>query len=155
MQTHILLEGISVIRSANATAAGTTPINGSSIDMQTLGARALLCIACLGALTSTQVTKLKLQGSDDNSTWADLTHTDYSVTSQAVATAAAADADGNKMLVLDCKRISHRYVRPVLVRGTANAVLDSLVSIPYEFSVMPAPAADATVSQQAKFTDAA
>ena len=154
MQTHLLSEGIVPARGSNAVAAGTTAINGASIDLQTLGAIGAMAIACLGTLTATQVTKLKWQGSDDNSTWADLTHTDSETAQTTVQTAAAADADSNKMLCLDVLRPGHRYIRAVVVRGTANAVLDSLVYIPYHLRAMPAPAYGSTVSQSAAFIDA-
>ena len=133
MQSHFLSDAIVPQRAANATAAGTTAINGATVDMQTAPTcRSCLFLAFLGALTATQVTQLKMQVSDDGTTWADAM-----VNGSIVQTAAAADADSNKILMLDVRYVGHRYVRPVLVRGTANAVLDAMISIPYESTAMP------------------
>ena len=124
-------------RNVNATAAGTTNINGSSIDME--GFESAQFIALLGALTATQVTKLKVQGSDDNSTWADLT--------PSAETAAAADGDSNKMLIVEVVRPQHRYLRPVLERGTANAAVDGVMSIKYAARKQPTTQPTGSVSQ--------
>jgi hypothetical protein len=82
-------------------------------------------VALLGTLTASQVTQMKAQqSSDDGSSdaFADLTGTQ---------TTAMDDADDNKMIVLDVYRPRERYVRCVLERGTANAVIDGIVAIPY------------------------
>ena len=84
----------------------------------------VLFIAMFGALTSTQETSLKAQQSSDNDadTYADL---------DGAHTPDLADGDGNKCLVLDVFRPAERYVKPVVVRGTANAVIDGVVAILY------------------------
>lgn len=118
-----LLDEIKITRVSNAAAAGTSDVNGTGVDMQ--GFDGVLFVAALGALSATQVTSLKAQSSsDDGSTDA------YADISGAV-TAAAADGDSNKLLVLDVHHPLERYVRPVLDRGTANAVLDGIIAIQY------------------------
>ena len=107
-------------RPVTATAAGTTAINGNSYDMQDFEGIVFVC--SMGTLTATQVTSLKAQGSSDNSTWADIA---------GAVTANAADADSNKLLVLDVYRPQQRYVRCVVNRGTANAVIDSVIALQY------------------------
>lgn len=101
----------------DGTAAGTTSVNGSSVNMT--GFESVRFVALLGTLTSTQVTELKAQGSNDNSTWTDLANTH---------TGPAADGDSGKTLILDLFRPQYTYVRPVLVRGTANAVLQGIIA---------------------------
>jgi hypothetical protein len=132
--------GIGVITSISVSnagaAAGVTNVNGNHVDMQ--GFDGVLFIAVLGALTATQVTSLKAQSGklSNDSDQADLAGTN---------TGPAADTDSNKTLVLDVYRPQDRYVRPVLVRGTANAVLQALLAIPY--SAMSKPVVkDASVS---------
>ena len=107
-----------------------------------------LFLALLGALTSTQVTLLKIQWSDTNngSDWADFT--------TPVQTAAALDADGNKILSIDVLKNTHRYLRPVLVRGTANAVCDGILSIPYHPRTMPVSPNATYISQSTKSLEA-
>lgn len=141
---HISLYGVKEVRCVNSTAAGTTTVNGSSIDLQAGPGLFTGCkFTCLlGTLTATQVTKLKAQGSDDNSTWTDLTDDALGGT---LVTDAAADADSNDMLVLDIFRPRHRYLRPVVVRGTANAVIDGVIAQLYHAPMEPV-AVDATVA---------
>ena len=48
-----------------------------------------------------------------------------------------ADADGNKMLAVDVFRPRERYVRLVIDRATANAVIDGVIAIQYGARKMP------------------
>jgi hypothetical protein len=105
-------------RVCNATAAGTSNVNCTAVDLTSIVGDIVRVIACFGTLTATQVTGLKLQTSPDNSTWTDLT---------GGATAAMADGDSNKMLIAEWVRPNTKYVRAVVTRGTANAVIDSVV----------------------------
>lgn len=117
-----LLKDIKVTRVMNAVAAGTTNQNGSTLDMS--GWDGVLFVAQLGTLTATQVTGLKAQqGAAANmSDAADLLGT---------AVGPMADGDSNKCLVLDIYRPQERYVRCVVTRGTANAVIDGVMAIQY------------------------
>lgn len=82
----------------------------------------------MGGVYGGQVTSLKLQGSTDNVNWSDLAGTNAGP---------LADSDGNKMLVSEIYRPTFRYIRPVIVRGTANAVIDSVVADLHEPKVEP------------------
>ncbi len=95
-----------------ATAAGTTNVNGSTVDLQ--GFDSVSFIVCFGTLTGGAVSGLKLQESDDGSTWADLAGTALAI----------ADTDDNKSLRADLVQPRKRYARVVVTRGTANAVID-------------------------------
>ena len=126
-----------LVRVMNAVAAGTSDQNSSSVDMaQDAGFRGVRFMALFGTLTATQVTQIKVQGSDDNSSWSDLTGTNVGP---------MADADSNKMLVVDVYRPVHRYVRCVVDRGTANAVIDGVVAELYDPNAC-ATSTDTTVS---------
>ena len=114
---------VKVTRVMNAVAAGTTDQNSSSVDMA--GHDGVRFIALLGALTATQVTRVKAQQSSDDGVadaWADLTGTQ---------TAAMDDADDDQCVVLEVHRPRERYVRLVVERGTANAVIDAVVAEQY------------------------
>ena len=132
-----LNEETKVIRVINATAAGSTPINGTVIDMQNWdGVR---FIAALGALTATQVTNLKAQqgAAANGSDAADIV---------GAVTGNAADGDSNKVLLLDVCEPTGRYVRCVLGRATALAVVDGVTAEQYRGRTSGF-AQDATVSQ--------
>lgn len=111
---------------AGAVAGSTDITDAVSVDMQ--GYDGVMFIAQLGALTSSQVTKLAAYGAD-----ADTNHAALS----GAETLAAADADSDKLLILDVVRPLHRYIKPVLKRGTANAVLDGIIAIRYRVSKAP------------------
>jgi hypothetical protein len=110
-------DNVLTTRSINATAAGTSDINGTSVDTQTVPADAVRAVCLMGTLTATQVTKLVIEDSADDVTFA------------AVKTGTAApDADGNKMLVVDASlKGRNRYIRATVDRGTANAVIDGVI----------------------------
>src|SRR5512147_776222 len=130
-----LSKALKVARILNAVAAGTTDQNGSVVDMS--GFEGVQFIALFGALTATQVTSLKVQQGDlaDGSDMADLAGSLHT---------ALDDADGNKCLVTDLFRPQKRYVRAVVDRGTANAVIDGVVALQYSPRSEPV-ANDATV----------
>lgn len=121
-----LNEIVRIMRSTNATGAGSTDVNGNGFDMEADGGYdGILFIAAIGTLTGTQVTTLHAQVSSDDASadaYADLAGTE---------TTAMADGDSNKLIVLDIYKPPERWVRPVLDRATANAVLDSVVAIAY------------------------
>ena len=121
-----LLTDLLVTRVSNAVAAGLTAVNCTSVDMA--GFDSVTFVACLGTLTATQVTSAKLQHSDDNSSFSDVT---------SGATANMADADSNKLLIASYKRPTKRYVRLVVSRATANAVIDSVVAYQYRARTRP------------------
>lgn len=98
-------------------AAGTTDINGATCDMD--GFSKLLTVVTMGAITSTAVTSIKMQESDDDSTWADLEDT-----AQAIA-----DDDDEQTFYIEVDKPLKRYLRVVVDRGTANAVVASALYI--------------------------
>ena len=125
-------------RVVNATAAGTTAINGTVLDMQ--GFESVLFICLMNTLVATQVTGLKAQvgNAANGSDMADLV---------GAATSNAADADSNKLLMLEVvKPTNMRYCRCVVTRGTANATIDGVTAT--QFAAHKAPTTqDSTVSQ--------
>lgn len=129
------LQNCKITRVVNATAAGTTNINGSVLDMQ--GFEGVTFILMVGTLTATQVTGMKAQeGAASNlSDAADLAGT---------ATGPFADGDSNKSLALEIYKPMKRYIRPVVTRGTANAVVDGVIAIQWSARVKP-PTQDSNV----------
>jgi len=123
-----LSKNIKVTRALSGVAAGTGNQTGSVIDMS--GFEGVQFVALFGALTPGQVTSLKAQQGNlaDGSDMADLAGS---------AHAALADTDGNKCLVTDVFRPQKRYVRAVVTRGTANAVIDGVIALQYSPRVKP------------------
>lgn len=109
------------IRSVNGdAAAGTTDVNCTGVEMAS--ANGVVFIAAIGTITATAVTSLKAQDSDDDSTYADITGASVTI----------ADTDDDKLAILDVKNINRKkYIRCVVDRGTANAVVEQVVAIRY------------------------
>lgn len=130
-----LSKDIKITRVMNAVAAGTTVQNGSVIDMQ--GFEGVQFIAAFGTLTGSAVTGIKVQQGtlSDGSDMADL----------AGSALAIADTGSNKLLTTDLFQPLERYVRLVVTRGTANAVIDGVSAIQYSPRVKPT-VQDATVA---------
>lgn len=107
-------------RVSNAVAAGSTDSNGSSVDMKDF--ESVTFVASYGALTASAVTGLKAQQSSDDGVsdgWSDIEGTAQSI----------ADSLDNDCLALEVIRPTKRYVRPVVTRATANAVIDGVLAI--------------------------
>ena len=109
-----------LIRLGNAAAAATTDIEATGVDMAGFGS--VTFIVPFGTITAGAVTSVKAQQSDDNGStdgWSDLAGSAVTV----------ADTDDNKVAVLEITRPVKRYVRPVVDRGTQNAVVDGILAI--------------------------
>lgn len=137
-----LSKDVKTTRGKNAVAAGTSNQTSSIIDMA--GFAGVRAVALLGTLTATQVTSLKAQvgNASDGSDMADLS---------GAVTANMADADSNKLLILDVLKPSgYRYIQFVIQRATANAVIDGLLIDQYGTSNVPV-TQGSTVSQTKTF----
>ena len=114
-------------RVMDAKSAGVTVQDGTTVDMQNW--EGVLFVALFGTLTVNQETSIKAQQSAaDASGFSDL---------EGTKVGPLADTDDDKVLVLDVKRPRERYVRCVVSRGTANAVIDGVVVIQYGPRKMP------------------
>ena len=108
-------------RASNAVAAGTSDVNGAVIDMQNF--EGCLFAVAFGTITATAVTSIKAQ-QGDASNLSDAT--DLAGTAVTVA-----DDDDNQVFYLDIYRPTKRYIRVVVDRGTANAVIDDVLAVQY------------------------
>lgn len=119
LASHNFAAAFEVKAALGAVAAGASNQNGNAIDMQ--GFQGVAFLALFGTLTATQVTSLKIQQSADGATgWEDL---------EGSQTPNLADADSGKYLLTETFRPTKRYVRCVVNRGTANAVISGVVAI--------------------------
>ena len=125
----------------NAIAAGTTVQNGNGVDLSLDGGYdGVLFIFAAGTLTASQVTALKAQQSDD-----DGNSDDYSDLASSLTTAMD-DADDNDLVLLDVFQPGKRWVRPVVNRATANAVIDGVIALLYRAKRQPTTQESTTVS---------
>ena len=110
------------IRVSNAVAAGTTDVETTVVDRQ--GFAGVSFEALFGTLTDTAVTGIKVQQGDAS----DLSDaSDLAGSAQAIAA-----SDDNKVLLTDVYKPTKRYVRLVVTRATANAVIDGVMAHLYE-----------------------
>lgn len=115
-----LLHEVKVSRPLASVVAGTSTQNGTGVDTSNFDE--ITFILQLGAITSTGVPALKAQQSDDDGSTD--TYDDIAASNQAVA-----DTDSGKVVILTIYRPTKKFVRPVVTRGTANAVIDSVLAI--------------------------
>ena len=123
---NLLREG-KVTRIINATAAGTTDINSTVIDMQ--GYEGVELVVMFGTISAGAVTSVKAQQGtlSDGSDMVDLEDTSVSI----------ADSDDNGVVLLDIYQPKERYVMLVVNRGTADAVIDGAIAIQYDAKEVP------------------
>jgi len=116
------------VTSANGV-AGTTDIEGSTIDMQ--GYESVLVIVTMGVITGSAVTSIKMQqdSASGMGTAADLEGTGQTI----------ADTDDGKIFYIDLHRPMERYVRLYVDRATQNAVVASANYIQYNGGSLKAP----------------
>lgn len=120
-----LSKSVKLTRVSNAVAAGTTAVTSSAVDMA--GFDGCQFTVLMGAVTSGAVTSCKVQGSEDNSSWSDLTGTGQAI----------ADTADDKLFLIDVPFPRHRYLRCVVSRATQNAVVDGIVAEQYLAKVEP------------------
>lgn len=116
-----LLKQTKVVRHNNGAVAGTSTITPSAgIDMQGFNACAFLVL--LGTVTATGVPSVKVQqSSDDGATdgYSDLEGSAFAVT----------DADDDEIIAVEILRPTKRYLKLILLRTTANCVLDGILAL--------------------------
>jgi hypothetical protein len=136
MPQQFLTDDIKVTRIMNAVAAGTSVQTSSAVNMA--GYDGVLFIALLGTLTASQETSLKAQQSSDDGSadaYGDL---------EGTLVGPMGDDDDNKCLMLDIYRPEKQYLKALLNRATANAVIDGIIAIQY--SARSRPVAQATAA---------
>ena len=114
-----LVDVVDVRRVIAPTAAGTTDVNGTGINMS--AAEGVLFVVGFGTITSGAVTSVIAEESDNDS--------DYTAITGASVT--VADDDDNLIAVLDVRNFSKKYVRCTVDRATQNAVVDLGVAVIY------------------------
>lgn len=113
-----LTKNVKTDRTLNSVAAGTSDTYSSAV---TLGKyNGVRHIALLGTIASTGVATIKAQHGDvsDLSDAADISGASVSVT----------DTDGNKAVIVEVSQPTKPYHRLYIDRGTANSVIDGVIT---------------------------
>jgi hypothetical protein len=124
-----ILEDCKIIECVAYTGAGTTDVEGDSIDMKGFGS--VCFIVSFGALTTGAITSVKVQQSDDAAGspdgWSDLLGTSVSI----------ADSQDDHAVAVEVIEPRKRYVRCYVDLGTANAVINRGFTILANSKVAP------------------
>lgn len=116
-------------RHSNAVAAGTSDITPSAgINMADFDG--CIFVVQFGTLTSTAVTSIEVHQSSDNGDG-------DSFTAILGTKVTVADDDDNKVFYVDITAPTEQYLKCIVNRGTANAVLDGIMAIQYGPAAMP------------------
>lgn len=121
---------------STAVAAGSNNVTCTGVNMA--GWTGVLFVAQFGTITANAVTALVAQD-DSVSTFANAA--DLTGTSVAIA-----DSGDNKAIYLDIYKPAKQYVRPIVNRSTANAIINSVIAIQYGPSYVPTTHDATTVS---------
>jgi hypothetical protein len=125
-----LENGVKVTRLMNSVAAGTSDTqSGTILDMA--GFDGVVFVTALGTVTSTAVTTCQVQGNTANSTTGMVTLTGTSSQTD------SGGANSNKLCIVGVYRPVKRYLRPQVVRATANAAIDGVFAIQYTGRTQP------------------
>ena len=118
---HNLAKNVKVTKMLGYQAAGTTDtLTSGYVDMS--GFESVTFIAILGAITGSGTATLKAQSATDSafSDAADL---------ESTGIAASSPSNNNQVLILEIVKPQERYVRPAIVRATANSVVEAVIAI--------------------------
>ena len=136
-------------RVMNAVAAGTTDQTSASVNMGSAGGSGgftrVVFTALFGTLTANQVTSMRAQGSLDDGVvdaFSDL---------EGTLVGPMADDDDNQIMILEINRPrdEHKFIRVIIDRATANAVIDGVIAEQSNSRQMPV-TQDATTVMHAK-----
>lgn len=116
---------------ATAGAAGTTAVNGATVDLT--GVEEIMIVVPFGAIVSTAVTSIKWQEGSTTSPTTDIAGTNITV----------ADTDDDTTKILRIIKPRNRYGRVVVSRGTANATVGAITYLLFGQRTVPT-ADDAT-----------
>lgn len=113
------IKNIEFLRVNAPVAAGTTAVKSAGVDMA--GCQVVCFVVGLGTLTDTNVTAIKLQGSDTDvdGDYADLASSSFNVQ----------DSEDSKLALIECVKPRYRYTRVVVTPGTANGVIDLIIAL--------------------------
>jgi hypothetical protein len=142
--THNLTYSTYTARVLNATAAGTTAVPTSSIQITNVppgGGKGVRFVVLLGAIAASGSAIVKLQTSPDNATWTD-------VAGSSNGSAAYIPANANEVVIREVYLPPNVYVRADIDRtgGPGNVTIDGAIAEVFNLASVPPPAQDATVA---------
>lgn len=121
-----LLREAKVTRVSASAAAAQTDVTSSAID--TKGFEGCLFIVAMGTITGGAVTSAHVEQCDTSGgSYTELADTEITI----------ADDDDGKLVLIDVKNTSERYLKCVVDRGTEDAVVDGIIAIQYSAAAVP------------------
>lgn len=121
-----LLREAKVTRVSASAAAAQTDVTSSAVD--TKGFEGCLFIVAMGAITGSAVTSAHVEQCDTSGgSYTELDDTEITI----------ADDDDGKLVLIDVKNTSERYLKCVVDRGTEDAVVDGIIAIQYGAAAVP------------------
>lgn len=126
---NILSEEIKITQLVDESegAAGDTDIDGDTLDMD--GFEGVMFVAVMGTITATAVTAMLVEQGEES----DMSDAEELAGTQITIE----DDDDEEVFVIDIYRPTDRYIRPVIERGTANAVVQTVLGIQYGARELP------------------
>lgn len=125
---------IAVFSDAVAAGKDGAAVNGTAIDTE--GFDGICAALKLGAVTANGVVNFKLQHSDvSNDDFVDIAGAENNI-------AAVIAGDANKILVIEVKDLTKRYVRTVYQRTTQDITIDAGIALLYNARKTPATSTD-------------
>jgi len=101
-------------------AAGITDVNSGAVDLAQYASKRVAFLVTLGTIAASGSGTIKVQHSDDNSTYVDVEGTSQ----------AWVDTDDDKVLGVEIHRPLKRYLRVVITRGDAgNSTINAVHAI--------------------------
>lgn len=128
MNAQQLSTAVKITQVKTAVAAGTTDTQSDAVDMADY--EGVVFIVSMGAISATAVTSANVQ----QSSTAALAGSEADLLGSKITIAAT---DDDKCLLIDVYRPTKRYVNAIVLRATANSVINSIVAIQYGAAMAP------------------
>lgn len=124
--TSSLLKEAKVTRVSASAAAGQTDVTSSAID--TKGFEGCLFVVAMGSIAGGAVTSAYVAQCDTSGgSYTELDGTRLTI----------ADDDDGKLVLLDVKQPTERYLKCVVDRATQDAVVDGIIAVQYGAAAVP------------------
>ncbi|MEX0624571.1 hypothetical protein [Saccharospirillum sp.] len=122
----LLSQDVKTARVSDAVAAGQTDVTSDAVDSRDF--ETVEFVALLGAITAGGSGTLKVQGSDESAS---------GFTDLSGASVTYADTDSDGVLMVEVSQPIKRYLRAVIERDGADAVVDGVIALQGNGAILP------------------
>lgn len=121
-----LFKECKITRVSASAAAAQTDVTSSAVD--TKGFEGCLFVVALGSITGGAVTSAHVEQCDTSGgSYTELDGTEITI----------ADDDDGKLVLIDVKQPTERYLKCVVDRATQDAVVDGIIAVQYGAAAVP------------------